>query len=142
MGKIADRGLARGLVPILILSIGILTLPGKLIGADSGSSVAGHAWRIQDPEKMQQALYGLVQKAKTQKAQLDNWHRQAQLGKAKTEAHNRRPVARATGLNDTWRKFCKTKLAMGDSSVGVSSPVSMRVLDSCSSGTNFPLNRK
>jgi hypothetical protein len=142
MGNIADRVLTRGLVPILILSVGILALPEKLVGAGSGSRLAGQAQRIQDPEKMQKALYGLVQKARAQHAQLDNWHRQAQQGKAKSGIQNRRPVARVSELNYAWGKFCKARLAMTDTPVGVASPVSMRVLDSCSSGTNLPLNRK
>jgi hypothetical protein len=133
---------ARGLAAMVIVSIGILFLPDKLIGAASGSDLAGQAHAIQDPEKVQKAWYGLVQKARAQQAQLNDWHRQARLGKAKMETQKKRPVSQRSGLNDAWRKFCKARLAMTDGAVGVSSPASMHVLDSCSSGTNLPLNRK
>lgn len=137
MGKLADRLLTKTLLIAVMLLIGIAASPAILIGAESVGGVPSQARKLQDPEKIQKAFYGLIQKATTQQAQMKEWHRKARLTKAKAEAQERR-VAKANGVTEAWRKFCQVRVAMLRTSEGVTAPVAMRVLDTCSSGTNFP----
>lgn len=137
MGKFADRLVAKMLLVALMLLVGIAALPGILMAAESVTGIPNQARKAQDPEKIQKAFYGLIQKAKAQQAQMKEWHRKAGLAKARVQAQEGQRVAKANGVTEAWRKFCQVRVAMLRTSEGVTEPVAMRVLDSCSTGTNF-----
>ncbi len=138
MGIFKDQLPTKTLLVALMLLVGIAFLPASSMAAEPVRGTPNQARKAQDPEKIRQAFYVAIQKAKGQQAQMKEWHRKARLAKARAQAREQQRVAKANGVTEAWRKFCQARVAMLRTSEGVTAPVSMRVLDSCSTGINFP----
>gem|GEM_PF-3288057 len=111
MTKIVEKLLVTAspiILPICLASI--LALPAISISASPKPDVVGKPQRIQDPQKLQNAMHALLQKAHAQHKIINNWHRKARLETARMEAKKRKESAKA--LAAASRRACQIQLAM------------------------------
>jgi hypothetical protein len=94
---------------LLILSI-ILTVPALLMAAGSKSDI-GEPQRIQDPVKLQKAVYALLQKANVQHKLITDWHQRARLESKKMQAKNHGQGTKAIAAAAS-KRACQIQLAM------------------------------
>ena len=109
MTKIADKLL---LAPPIILLICLASiLPAMSIAASLKSDVVGKPQKIHDSEKLQKAMYALVQKAQVQHKLINEWHEKARLEAKKMQAKNNGQNTKPTAAAAT-RRACQIQLAM------------------------------
>jgi hypothetical protein len=111
MIKVSEKWLTIALSIILLIFLIILVVPTLLFAASAKSDILGKPQRIQDPVKLQKAVYALLQKANVQHKLITDWHQRARLESNKIQAknngqNNKAPVAAAT------KRACQIQLAM------------------------------
>ena len=105
MNKIAEKLLTNAPPIILLILVSILVLPAFLMATGPKPSNVGLHQKIQDPEKLQRALYALLQKADVQSKIINNWHRKARLETAHTEAKKPKQDTKAIAAEASLRAF-------------------------------------
>ena len=78
MKSITETLVGKALLTGAIFLLGIFALPANLFAGSSKMDIVGH-WRMVQPEKLQNALHALLQKAQVQDAKMTQWHRKARL---------------------------------------------------------------
>jgi hypothetical protein len=96
---------------ILLILLCILVFPGCLVAAGSKSDVVGKPQRIQDPGKLQKAVYALLQKANVQHKLITDWHERARLESKKMQAKNHGQSTKAMAAAAS-KRACQIQLAM------------------------------
>ncbi len=111
MKKIAENLLTNApRISLLILAI-ILVFPAFSTAAGPDPSSVGQAQKIQDPQKLQRALYTLLHKAQAQNKIINDWHRKALSKAAQAKAKNSKLSSKATA-EDASRKSSGYATAM------------------------------
>ena len=105
MNKIAEKLLTNAPPIILLILVSILVLPAFIMATGPKPGNVGLPQKIQDPEKLQSAVYALLQKADFQSKIINNWHRKAQLKTAHMEAKNRKQDTKAIAAEASRRAF-------------------------------------
>ncbi len=85
-------------------------------------SNVGLPQKIQDPEKLQRALYALLQKADVQSKIVNNWHRKARLETAHMEAENRKQDTKVGAVAAASLRACQIQLAVARSQDDITIP--------------------
>ena len=105
MNKIAEKLLTNAPPIILLILVSILVLPAFLMATGPKPSNVGLPQKIQDPEKLQRALYALLQKADVQSKMVNNWHRKARLETTQMQAKNRKQDTKAIAAEASRKAF-------------------------------------
>lgn len=95
----------------LLILLYILVFPGCLFAAGAKSDIVGKPQRIQDPGKLQKAMYALVQKASVQHNLINDWHQRARLENDKKHAKNNAQTTKVMASAAT-KRACQIQLAM------------------------------
>ncbi len=104
---------------ILLIVITILSFPGFSFATMPKPGPVGKPERIQ-PQKLQNLMSALLQKAYSQRKVISDWHRKARLAAAKAEANKRKERSRA--LTAASKRACQIQLAMARSPADITIP--------------------
>lgn len=105
MNKIAEKLLTNAPPIILLILLSILVLPAFIMATGPKPGNVGLPQKIQDPEKLQSAVYALLQKADVQSKIMNNWRRKARLKTAHMEAKNRKQDTKVIAAEASLRAF-------------------------------------
>jgi hypothetical protein len=105
---------------ILLILISILYFPGFSFATMPKPGPVGKPQRIEDPQRLQNAMRALLQKAYAQQKIINGWHRKARLETARMEAKEREESAKA--LAAASRRACQIQLAMARSPEDITIP--------------------
>ena len=129
MKSITETLVGKALLTGAIFLLGIFALPANLIAGSSKMDIVGQ-WRVVQPEKLQNALHALLQKAQVQNAKMTQWHRKAQLEQdkmqvkmqAKMQAKNREQETKVGAEAAASLRACQIQLAMARSQDDITIP--------------------
>jgi hypothetical protein len=96
---------------ILLILISILSFPCFSFAAGTKLAMVGKPQRIQDPQRLERAMEGLLNKAYSQHRIINNWYRKAKLAAAKMQAEKSKERSR-TLATEASRRACQIQLAM------------------------------
>jgi len=111
MTKIAEKLLTIALSVMLLSLLNILGVPTLLIAASAKLDIIGKPQRMQDHEKLQKAVYALLQKANVQHKLITDWHQRALLENNKKQAKNHGQSTKAIAAAAS-KRACQIQLAM------------------------------
>jgi len=111
MNKITEKFHIKASPVISSILLMIFMFPGFSMATGPNPINVGQAQRIQDAQKLQRALYILLQKAHAQKKVIESWHRRAQLERIRAQAKNRKQDMKAMA-GDTSRRNSSYVTAM------------------------------
>ncbi len=103
MKKVAEKLLTNAPPIILLILMSILVFPAYLMATGPKQGAVGHAQEIREPEKLQRALYALLQKADVQRKIINNWHRKALLATTQVQAKNCKQDTKAMATDSSRR---------------------------------------
>jgi len=121
MKSITETLVGKALLTGAIFLLGIFALPANLIAGSSKMDIVGH-WRMVQPEKLQNALHALLQKAQVQNAKMTQWHRKARLEQDKMQAKNREQDTKVGAVAAASLRACQIQLAMARSQDDITIP--------------------
>jgi hypothetical protein len=105
MKNIAEKLLTNAPPIILLILVSILVLPAFIMATGPKPSNVGLPQKIQDPEKLQRALYALVRKADAQSKIINNWYRKARLKTTRMQAKKTKQDTKAIAAAASRRAF-------------------------------------
>ena len=111
MTKIEKKLLTTASLIILLVLVSVPALPASPIAAGAKPNGVGKPISIQDPQRLQQAMYALLQQANAQQKIINDWHRKARLVTAKTQNRKREESNKGSDEAASLRA-CQIQLAM------------------------------
>lgn len=121
MTKIAEKLLKAASLIILLILVSILALPASPIAAGAKPNGVGKPQSIQDPQRLQNAMHALLQRAYAQQKIINDWHGKARLVNAKAQTGKREESNKASGEAASLRA-CQIQLAMARSPEDITIP--------------------
>ncbi len=106
-------------VPIFLL--GIFLMPALLQAGNTGTAAPGKTQKVQDPERINKALYALLQKADAQRKIINEWNRKRQLEQTKMQVKEREQRTDVMTAEAS-RRACQVQLAMARTPADITIP--------------------
>jgi len=121
MKRTVDRLFEKTALIIPIFLLGIFLMPASLQAGNTGMAVSGKTQKLQDPERINKALYALLQKAQAQRKIINEWNLKRHLEQTKIQAKDRKQRTDVITAEAS-RRACQIQLAMARTPADITIP--------------------